>query len=809
MSANQNSTNLYLPTEQNAVVGTPSASVSQTAVTDASGLAKGLESFANAFSQTRSALQEVEASQDLTLLQQDIKTRGGALELQLKQVDAEGMVDVNGARKSITDLTNEYTLQNQEAESSYRSKYNALRLANYTTQSQGVVANAKTGAELLRLTTEHGVLVNNTLVKEEAVQQSYLQSITPASTVKDIEKVVRQYGEHMKGLSVLGLETTTKINQSFGQQAILSLVESAKTSIAGEVDPEKRLVGLNALEKNLEALSKSKELLPYLGQINQQKLGIMDNIGREKEAVKRQKEQEFNTYLGATLNQAKDMAAQAQAGGYTPGVLASLDSLKRFVKNKNLDPMQRQAINSAMSSLTLEAWGGEESKKLILLPPNEAEAYAQQQIKGLDPKDPYYMSKVQLYSKVLDADQPAPFPNTVEETNKFVGEHGMGALMGLSAQTGTVPRILFKPEWVERIKHNAEANSMNGYAIASDINGAVNLFVQNGLSKNVAEVKAYQEVASLLDKPWLNALAHVDVAYRGKLLAQALGAPSMDPAMRKSVQNLLLSHKGEDGKLSALGVYANRLNQNGRGREFENLISFAGRVYYSDATIAKSIGDPNFSNPSNPSNKDSASKRQVVEYFTGKKSHDDKERDQAFLNNFNQMLRPPLTPAVRGYDPNKPAIIPQKNMASSLGFSYTSDVHYNQNTVAWLGGLPLPEKAKAFKITSAYRDAAHNASVGGAPGSSHVRGLSLDLDMTKPSEAAKVTLNALAQSGRVGQIILPPSFNSVSKQLKASYPSLQIYIAKDHADHVHITASESWKQNTRLLSNYAKVHTGN
>jgi hypothetical protein len=144
-------------------------------------------------------------------------------------------------------------------------------------------------------------------------------------------------------------------------------------------------------------------------------------------------------------------------------------------------------------------------------------------------------------------------------------------------------------------------------------------------------------------------------------------------------------------------------------------------------------------------------------------------------------------------------------MASSLGFSYASDVNYNQNTVAWLGGLKLPEKAKTIRITSAYRDAGHNASVGGVAGSSHVKGFALDLDITQPHGYAIETLKALAQSGRVGQIILPPSFNSTWKQIKAVNPNVNIYIAKDHADHVHITASKAWQSNARLLSNYANT----
>lgn len=810
MGANQQSTNLYMPSDQGVRTGLPSSQVSQSVAVDASGLAQGVESLAKSFSDTRNALEEVNASQDLTLLQQDIKVRGGALELQLKQADQDGMVEVDGVRKPIADLTNEYNLKNDEAESAFRSKYNSVRLANYTTQSKAVVATAKTGGELLRMTAEHGVLVSNTLVKEEEVQQSYLKGITPASTPVQIENTVRQYKDHMKGLGILGLETTSKLEQDFGQMAILKFVESAKTDLIDEVDPEQRLIKLNALEKNLDGLSKSKVLLPYLDSISKLKLETMGDIGQEKRYIVEQKKREYETYLDANILQAQSAAEQAASSGYTPAVNTAIGSLKSLLTNRKLDPMQRQKLNSTLSELTLNAWGGEETKKLVLMGAGDQQQYAINEINALNPKDPYYLKKREVFEKVLKSDEPAVLPTTLAQSSKFVSENGIGRYIATMTQNGVRPRILYDEAAIARIKQNAQPNSINGYAIASDINGFVSSFVKNGVDQDTAEVGAYQEVADTLKRPWISALAHIDVSQRGKLLNQALSAPPLSPAMASEIKHLLLTHKGADGKPTALNRYANRLLQNGGGPAWSNLVVLAGRAYYSEVTMAKASSNPNFANPNSKDPNSENIKRATIHYYTGKNSSSDSlDQEDAFLNKFSEMLRPPLTPAVRGYDPRKPVVIPKKEMGSQLGLSFKSDVSYNQNTVAWLGGIPLPAKMKAVQIASAYRDPNKNKAVGGGDASDHKQGLAIDLAITRPDPYAIEGLVAYARSGRVGKIIVPPSFASYIPTIKKANPNVQVWTQADHSDHVHISASKEWQKNTRLLQNWAYIHPQN
>jgi hypothetical protein len=76
-----------------------------------------------------------------------------------------------------------------------------------------------------------------------------------------------------------------------------------------------------------------------------------------------------------------------------------------------------------------------------------------------------------------------------------------------------------------------------------------------------------------------------------------------------------------------------------------------------------------------------------------------------------------------------------------------SGVHMNQQTMVKLDAA----RARAgipFRINSGFRTAAHNASVGGVPGSSHTKGYAVDISLNGFSQRQQLgVIAALVESG--------------------------------------------------------------
>ena len=811
MGGSSNNTNLYLPTSQNSRLPLPSAEVNQQlSVVDTSGLSEGVRSLASSMAQVRNTLEEVTATQDYTLLQQDIKSRENALKMQLEQVNEDGLVDVDGVQKPLSDLVQAYDAENQEKTQAFQQRYNSVRLANLTTQSSSLLSTAKVSSELLHMTAEHAVSVNRALIKEEEVQQSYLKTLTPLSQVEDVERVIQEYGEHLNGLGLIGLDEKRQMRAEFGRGAVLGLVLSSKREISEEPDPEKRLAKLEGLDKKLKDLAKSETLTPYFESVFKSQLDTSSSIGQEREAIQRQKERDFELYHSATLLQAEQVVNEAESSGYTPNVVNVIGTLKKQLNNPNLNPVQKQQLNTALSGITLSAWFGGEQEKMSLMGVGELESYAQSQIESLGTQDPYYLQKRKIYADVLKADSDLPkFPNSPEEVATFVGKNGYGAYIGLSQQAGVMPSLL---EWnaiaKSRIKQSATAGTINGANIASDVNGAVSMAVQNGVDVRVAEVKAYQEVAAITGKAYLQAMPNFKRDFRGQLLQLALSTPTMTDKQIELAKQMLLNHKGSDNKQSALSKYTNSLLQNGRGAEYNNFATLVAKLYYADLSTTRAGENPEFTRPTAKNNRTDSGAAEIKDFTKGFGLS--KEHQNVFLDDMASKLSPFLETPIRGYDPKAPKQV-RWNDPSRKYFPFNnmkSGVMINQNTVAWLGGVDLPPKFRTVKVTSGLRSAEKNQAVGGVAGSSHLDGSALDLNITKPDAWAIEGLVRLAQSGRVGYMALPPNFSNQVGRLKKVNPNLQIELRADHSDHVHIQASNAWKQQTKLLSNWRKISSG-